>query len=216
MISDDQKTKLRFDLANADLQSIGRTQGIYVTALLAYLCFFWGVSLVGGTEVSLHMGPFDLRVIGIWGITPFVLLFLTLVYTGSLTAAVPARARLRDAEKDMFGPDEHTFSALDTHKNLIDYLAVLQLNPKDETRTPVDGDEPKTMRRLPNLILPVLFLWSAFTCGRAVVYELVTGHYVVCILGLCCFGLQLAYSVRPVYRWVARFLGAKRTDAVYN
>ena len=41
MLSENEKAKLRFELANSNLQSIGRAQGIYFTALLVYVCLFW-------------------------------------------------------------------------------------------------------------------------------------------------------------------------------
>src|SRR5215469_2284144 len=101
MLSDAERTKLKFDLANTNLQSIGRAQGIYATALLTYICLVWANFFAGSGDMSVHVGWFDLKVEGIWKITPFVILILTLAYIGTLTAAVPALAQLREAEKDV-------------------------------------------------------------------------------------------------------------------
>jgi len=219
MISDDEKAKLRFELANANLQSIGRAQGLYVTALLTYICIVWGLFFVGSNEVSVHFGWVDLKVDGVWRITPFVLLVLTLAYTGTVTAATPAYAHLRAAEKELFGSQDQSFFGFDTHKNLLDYLALLQLWPWSKTRIPTDNTEVKPIwRRLPHLILPALFLGSAFTSYWAVreLSKLVASHRAALIFGWCCLGLQVAYSLRPVRRSLWRFFGAKRTGDAYN
>ncbi len=219
MISDDEKAKLRFELANANLQSIGRAQGLYVTALLTYICLVWGLFFVGSNEVSVHLGWVDLKVDGVWRITPFVLLVLTLAYIGTVTAATPAFANLRKAERELFGSQDQSFFGFDTHKNVLDYLALLQVWPWGETRKPTDDTVAKPIRRrLPHLILPALFLGSAFTSYWAVhkLSQLRSSHRAALIFGWCCFGLQVVYSVRPTGRTLGRFFGAKRTSDVYN
>ncbi len=50
MISEDEKARLRFELANANLQSVSRAQGIYLTALLIYICFVWAMHLTRSGE----------------------------------------------------------------------------------------------------------------------------------------------------------------------
>src|SRR5262249_17254920 len=164
MLPEPERTKLKFELANENMQSISRAQGLYMTALLAYLCLVWAAVFVGTNDFSIHLGWLDLKVGGIWGITPFVLLVLTLAYIGTLASAMSALTQLRNAEKELFGETEHSLFDIDTHKNLIDYLVRLQLNPFGKTRMPKDetGDE-SILRRTPHLILPVLFLCSAFT-----------------------------------------------------
>jgi hypothetical protein len=143
-MTDDERAKLRFDLANANLQSIGRAQGVYVTALLIYVCVVWSLVLVGpGGEAHIHIGLLDLNADGVWEITPFVILVLTLAYIGTVTAAVPAVVALRAAEKELFGAQEHSFFALDTHKNVVDYFAILQLLPWGKTGTPKDDGVKK-------------------------------------------------------------------------
>lgn len=215
MLPDGERAKLRFDLANANLQSIGRAQGFYVTALLAYICLAWGA---GNGEISFHLAWLDLKVAGIWGITPFVLLILTLCYIGTITAAMPAFKRLQEVGKEVFGAEEHSMSSLETHKNMIDYLVVLQLNPRTETRTPTDDVEPPPIsRRIPHLILPIIFIGSAVTSFWAAVKLSQSGSSLFVILfGWSCVVIQIAYSVRPVCRFGARFLGANRTSTYFN
>jgi hypothetical protein len=45
MLPGDKKAKLTFELADANVQSIGRAQGVYVTALLTYICLVWALFL---------------------------------------------------------------------------------------------------------------------------------------------------------------------------
>jgi hypothetical protein len=154
-------------------------------------------------------------------ITPVVLLILTLAYIGTLTAAMSAFAQLRGVEKDLFGANEHSLFEIDTHKNLIDYLARLQLNPQGKTRVPRDeASEGSILRRTPHLILPILFVGSAFTSFWAI-HELSKNstpgqsHWFL-FFDWTCFGLQVLYSLSPTRRCVWRFFGAKRTSDVYN
>ncbi len=221
MLPDSERTKLKFELANENMQSISRAQGLYATALLAYICLVWAVFFVGSSDVSIHLGWLDLKVDGIWRITPFVLLVLTLAYIGTITAAMSALTQLKSAEKEMFGANEQSLFDIDTHKNLIDYLARLQLNPFGKTRMPKDetGNE-SILRRTTHLILPLLFVGSAFTSFWAI-HELSKNRSSgqskwFLIFGWTCFGLQVLYSLRPLRRFVWRFFGAKRTSDVYN
>ena len=219
MISDGEKAKLRFELANANLQSIGRAQGIYVTALLTSICLAWGLFFVGGNEVSVHLGWVDLKVDGVWRITPFVLMVLTLAYIGTVTAATPALAQLRKAEKELFGSHDQSFFGFDTHKNIVDYIELLQIWPRGATRKPTDdGGTDSLSHRVHHLILPVVFVGSAFTSYWAIheLAKLGSPHRAFLTFDRCFFGLQVAYSVRPLWRFVSRFLGAKRTSNVYN
>jgi hypothetical protein len=219
MISDDEKAKLKFDLANANMQSIGRAQGLYVTTLLTYVCIVWALFFVGSGNAILHLGPLDLNINGVWSITPFVLLVLTLAYIGSVTAATPAFKRLREAQKELFGSHEHSFFDLDSHKNIIDYLAILQLWPTGNTRTPKDDDGSESFwHRLHHLILPNIFVGSALTSYWAIHELSALGrcYRVPLLFGRCFLGLQIAYSLRPMRRLMWRFFGAKRTSDVFN
>ncbi len=220
MPSDDDKAKLRFEVANANFQSIGRAQGIYVTALLAYICLVWGLFFSGSSEVSLHLAWLDLKVDGVWRITPFVVLVLTLTYVGTVTAAAPAFAQLQAAQKEIFGAPEHSFFSLDTHKNITDYVAILQVIPWSKTRTPEDhgGSAPGILRRVPQLILPALLMGSAFTSYWAVyqLFRFGPQHRASLSFGASCLVLQVFFSVRPIWRSVRRFSGAKRTSDVYR
>jgi hypothetical protein len=198
MVSAEDKARLRFDLAKSNLQSIGRAQGVYVTALLAYVCLVWVLVFVGTTgQATIHLGLLDLNADGVWKITPFVILVLTLAYIGTVTANVPALAELREAERELFGSQHHSFFALHTHKNLIDYLAIRQLVP---------------------LILPIVFIGSVLTSYWAVLRlsALESTRRTAMIFGWSCLGIQVAYSVRPTWRFLRRSFGAERTHDVYN
>jgi len=218
MISDEDKAKLRFELANANMQSIGRAQGVYVTALLTYVCLVLAIPFFGtGGQATIHLGMLDLNADGVLKITPFVIMVLTLAYIGTVTAAIPALAQLREAERNLFGSEDHTFFALDTHKNIVDYVAILQLYPRDRTRTPMDDGGPRA-NRLHHLILPLIFIGSAATSGWALLRlsALESTHCAAMIVGWTCFGLQVAFSVRPTWRFLRRISGVDRTHNVYN
>lgn len=210
----DDKAKLKFELANANFQSIGRAQGIYVTALLSYICLVWVLPFV--RKGSFHLGVLNLDADGVWNITPFVLLVLTLTYIGTVTAARPALTRLHEAEKELLGTQEHTFFDFDTHKNIIDYLVILQLHPLSKTRMPKDDGHSKPWsERLHQLVLPSLFVGSAYTSWR-VVLRLPAVSHTASVLGWTCLVIQLAFSMRPICRCLGRLFGAERTHAVYN
>jgi len=54
MMSDDDRAKLRFELANANLQSVSRAQGLYLTTLLVYICLIWAMFLTGTATIHLE------------------------------------------------------------------------------------------------------------------------------------------------------------------
>src|SRR6266851_6990582 len=127
---DDDKAKSRFELANANLQSVSRAQGIYLTALLVYMCFVWATYLTrSGEALTLHLAWLELRMDAVWKITPFITMVLTLAVAGTLNATVLAYAETNDAGKALFGSQFTSLFEVDTHKNVIDYLALLQILP---------------------------------------------------------------------------------------
>jgi hypothetical protein len=218
-MSDEEKSKLRFELANANLQSISHAQGLYVTALLVYICLAWMTVLEPPKEATtIHVLWLDLKLDSIWKITPFVTMVLTLAITGTLNGALSAYTELKAAGQNFFGDDSTTLFYLDTRTNLLDYLALLQVNPKSVTRMPVDshGSQPP-IQRLRHLIFPVLYLGSWFTNGWAVYSIYAISHRVAfLIFGLFCLSVQTLFSIRPVYRFTRRMLGAERTEHVYQ
>src|SRR5712671_4256268 len=100
MISDDEKAKLRFELANANFQSVSRAQGLYLTALLVFLCLVWAMFL--GEANTLPLEGVEFKMDAVWKITPFVTMVLTLAVVGTLNAALSAYADLKDAGGEIF------------------------------------------------------------------------------------------------------------------
>jgi len=218
MISEDEQAKLRFELANANLQSVSRAQGIYLTALLIYICFVWAMYLTrSGEALTPHLAWLELRMDAVWKITPFITMVLTLAVAGTLNATVLAYAEVNDAGTTLFGSRFGSLFDVDTHKNVIDYLALLQILPWGKTRKQNESAHQPILVRLRHLIFPVLFLLSLGTSGWAV-YQASHGPRprVFMVIGGICFGLQALFSIRPMYRWFGRLIRAKQTDDVYN
>jgi hypothetical protein len=216
MMSDDDRAKLRFELANANLQSVSRAQGLYLTTLLVYICLIWAMFLTG--TATIHLESLELRMDAVWQITPFVVMVLTLAVVGTLNATNSAYAELKEAGTKLFGSDFGTLFAVDTHKNVIDYLALLQILPWGRTRKPTDahGGQP-ILLRLHHLIFPTLFALSFATnywAVRQASFRPQSRFFL--IFGWVCLLIQLVYSVRPVWRWLCRLLGAKAADDVCN
>lgn len=219
MASDDDKVKLRFDLANANLQSISRAQGLYLTTLLIYICFVWAMYLTkSGEAITLHLAWLELKMDGVWKITPFITMVLTLAVIGTINATVSAYAEVQDVGTTLLGSRFEALFQVDTHKNVIDYLALLQILPWGKTRKPADSQgHPSIWIRLHHLIFPGLLILSLFTSYWAV-HQASFGSKprVFLAVGWTCFGMQALYSIRPIWRWIRRLFGAKRTDDVYN
>lgn len=217
-MTDDEKAKLRFELANENVQSISQAQAKYVTALLTYIAIVWALFFLGG-ETAIDVMGLHVGVTGVWTITPFVTMILTLAYIGSVTAAIPAVAELQEAAKGVFSEKTHSLFELDTHKNIVDYLARLQMWPFSKTRTPADDSKPKPLwRRLHQLILPAIFVASALTSCWAL-YLLQGGKttdYLALRLGQGSLIVQVLYSLRPVFRNVWRMFGASPSSNVYH
>jgi hypothetical protein len=219
MLSDEDRAKLSFELANKNAQSIGLAQAKYVTALLTYIGLVWGLFFLGDTQISIHLGGVDLPVEGIWKITPVVTLVLTLAYIGTVTAMTPAFSALSEAQGNLLGLQDYSLFSLDTHKNILDYLAILQLRPSTKTRTPTDDGGPKPWwDRLHHLILPLLFVASALTSYWAIRRLTERGPIdsPSLTIGWICLAVQVAYSLRPIWRNLRRFSGVTRDHNVYN
>jgi hypothetical protein len=216
MISDDDRARLRFELANENLQSVSRAQGLYLTTLLVYICLVWAMFLTG--TVTFHLESLELKMDAVWKVTPFVTMVLTLAVVGTLNAAYSAYAELKDAGRAIFGPDFGTLFEVDTHKNVIDYLACLQILPWGKTRKPIDSHQVQSfVLRLNHLIFPSLLAISFATSYWAVRQASLSPlPRFFLVFGWICMCTQALYSVRPIWRWSARFFGAKATDDVYN
>ena len=218
MISEDEQAKLRFELANENLQSVSRAQGIYLTALLIYICFVWAMNLThSGEALTLHLTWLDLKMDAVWKITPFINMVLTLAVAGTLNATVLAYAEVNDAGKTLFGSRFRALFDVDTHKNVVDYLALLQVLPWGKTRRQDESARPSIWVRLRHLIFPVLFLLSLGTSFWAVYQAAYAPRpRIFMFIGGVCLSLQALFSIRPMYRWFGRLFGARHTDDVYN
>lgn len=218
MIEDSDRFKLRFELANKNFQSVGRAQGLYVTALLVFMSLVW-IMFFSPTPApsSFHFSWLELKTEDVWRITPVITLVLTLAIVGTLNAAMTAFKEVQAAGSDVFGEVFVSMFQVDNHKNLMDYLALLQVLPHSRTRKPSDVKGGSILRRLPHLLFPSLFLLSLVTSYWAIheMYLNAARHgFVVC--GWACFGLQVLFSLRPFYRWLGRFSGAGLDSNVYN
>ncbi len=153
----------------------------------------------------------------VWKLTPFITIVLTLAVAGTLNATVLAYAEVNDAGTALFGSRFRSLFDVDTHKNVIDYLALLQILPWGKTRKQDQSARQPISQRLRHLIFPILFLLSLLTSGWAV-RQASYGQRprVFMVIGAICLGFQALFSIRPMYRWFARFFGARQTHDVYN
>jgi hypothetical protein len=220
MPHDKDLVRLKFDLAYDNVQSIGHAQAKYVTALLTYIGVLFGLSLLGGGSLvpAIHLVGVDVPVEGVWAVTPIVTLVLTLAYIGTVTAMIPALSDLRQAEKELFGSQTYSMFAVDTTKNILDYLAILQLKPSGRTRNPSDdpGMKPWSLR-LHHLILPALYIGSLVTSYSAIAHLAArcASHFTLAFTSAC-LAAQLAYTARPLYRYYRRLRDVDRKDDAYN
>ena len=128
------------------------------------MCFVWATYLTrSGEALTLHLAWLELRMDAVWKITPFVTMVLTLAVAGTLNATVLAYAETNDAGKALFGSQFKSLFEVDTHKNVIDYLALLQILPWGKTRKPNESARQPLLIRLRHLIMPVLFMLSLLT-----------------------------------------------------
>jgi hypothetical protein len=216
MISNDDKSKLRLELANANFQSVSRAQGLYLTSLLIYICLVWAMFL--GDVNTVHFEGLDLKLDAVWKITPFVTMVLTLAVIGTLNATVSAYAEVKEAGSELFGTSFGPMFRVDTHKNVIDYLALLQISPRGKTRKPGDshGNQP-LWQRLYHLIFPALFGLSWFTSYWGIHQTSFSAKpRGFLVLGWACLWFQTLFSIRPIYRWFRRLFGVSHTDDAYN
>ena len=142
---------------------------------------------------------------------------LTLAVAGTLNATVLAYAEANDAGEALFGSQFKSLFEVDTHKNVIDYLALLQILPWGKTQKPNESARQPLLIRLRHLIMPVLFSLSLLTSYWAV-YEAFHAPKPRVFMGIggICAALQTLFSVRPMWRWFRRLFGAKQSDDVYN
>ena len=222
MAAEDDKDRIRFELAHANLLSITNAQRFYLSTLLVFLCLVWGWVFVGeGEAVTIQLLGVGLKTGGVWKITPLVTTLLSLALIGSINAAGPAWMELKRAfaKCGITAPrSDPIFYDLDTHKNIFDYLAFLRIRPERNLGDIKDLDRRRRFG-FRHFLYPSLFLASIYTAYRAVQEPFAAGnkssHAGFVIYGWLCVGLQCLYALRPVYRAVCRFLGI-RTNFVYD
>lgn len=170
-MNEDDRKRLRFELAHANLLSISKAQHFYLSALLVYLCLVWAWFFVGGGEaVTVQILGVGLRTDGVWKMTPFVTTLLSLALIGSINAAGPAWIALRAAFEDcgLTAPRcEPIFYDLDTHKNIFDYFAFLRIWPEGSLGNVEDMDRRRPFG-LRHFLYPALFVAGIYTTYRAV------------------------------------------------
>jgi len=219
MPSEDQKAKIKFDLANANLQSVSRAQALYLTTLIVYICVVWAKFLTGSSAEQLHFGWLELKMDAVWAVTPVVTMVLTLAVIGTLNATLSAYGAVQGAAVALLEDDFESLFEVDTHKNVIDYLVLLQILPWGKTRKPIDPGHRQTFwLRTHHLIFPILFLLSLGTSWWAIheSFSLTQHLSFFRVFDWICFWIQTLFSVRPMYRWFCRFAGAKESSDCYH
>ncbi len=210
--SDDSSSWKLFELAYENLQSISKAQRFYLSLLLVYLCAVWGWYFVGGGEaVTIQVVGITLKTGGLWIITPAVTTLLALALIGAVNAAGPAWKRLQKAAAQTSLPELRrglVFYQLDTHKNIFDYFTFLRIHPEEVPR-----EEPRPRFDVRHFLYPLLFAASIWTTWTAItkVYDLgeLFHHQRFLVYGASCLLFQGAYSIRPWYRAICRFLGVR-------
>jgi hypothetical protein len=210
-VNDRTETWRLFDLAHEQFKSISKAQYFYVSTLLIYLAIVWAWHLTGlsGTVPGQVLG-ITLSANGLWAITPGVSTALALGLIGSVNAAGPAWHRLRNIAHAL---DVHVVSGvalydLDSHKNFLDYLTYLRLNPEG----PVREQSGQRFSGL-HFLYPLVFALSIYTSVRAI-GELgglgnLLGSPLLLVYACGCTALQIMYSIRPWYRASVRFWRGK-------
>ena len=170
-----------------------------------------------GEALTLHLAWLELRMDAVWKITPFITMVLTLAVAGTLNATVLAYAEVNEAGEALFGSQFKPLFEVDTHKNVVDYLALLQIVPWGKTRKPNETAQQPLLTRLRHLIMPLLFALSLLTSYWAV-SQAIYGQRprVFMVIGVICAVLQTLFSARPMWRWLRRLSGARRGHDVYN
>lgn len=203
-----------FDIHYANNQSISKAQRLYLTALLAYLCLVWGWHIVAsGEALTIQILGIALQVSSVWKMTPFAVTLFSLALIGSINAAGPAKEKLDTALKRLdLEPGvgrEFVPYDLDTHKNIFDYFTFLRLHPEKKH---FEGRVGRFEVR--HFFYPGLLLWGIFTTYYAMkqvlafeeAAQLVAFH----LFGSVCLGLQIAFSIRPLWKATCRFLGMRK------
>ncbi len=208
-----------FDLHRANSQSISRAQKVHLTILLAYLCLVWGWHFTADdTDVTIQMLGITLQESGFWTITPFVVTLFSLALIGSINAAGPAKEKLELALKrlgqELSPGKEFVPYDLDTHKNIFDYFTFLRLHPE---RKHFEGRLGRLELR--HFLYPGLLLWGIcttyYTMELPFLFEKKSEIVAFQLYASACLFLQGAFSVRPLWKAICRFLGTRKEATTY-
>ena len=142
---------------------------------------------------------------------------LILAISGTLNGARAAYSELKASGQKLFGEQfDFALFQIDTHKNFLDYIELLQIAPNSVTRMPVDSHGSQSwLVRLRHLIYPLFYAVAWITSIRAV-WHLFSDSHGFFLFGLVCLGVQTLYSIRPMYRFMKRAFGAEQNDPVYQ
>ncbi len=199
-MEESEDKKRLFELQLANFQSIGKTQKLFLTALVSYLALVWGWYTFGsGNEVSVQVLGVSVKASGFWPVTPLVLTFLCLGLIGAVNAIGPVWSRLAATAKSF----EAEFYDLDLNKNFVDYLTFLRIHPEKAVARP-----DATVRfNIQHFYYPILVVGSIYTTYFSMAKLPPTYFYTVycCI----CLGFQALFSVRIFWRAICRFLGVR-------
>lgn len=156
----------RFELLLAHFQAIGKSQSLFVNALLAFLCLVWSLDVLhhsGGVTVQLLGATVQIQ--GLWPTVPLIAGVLCLGLIGSLNLITHSWRRLALWIPEVFSDPSFFFVEFDPHRNILDYLACLKLSLRKPV-LPDTADNPSAERQKWNptlLLYPGLVLFSIFT-----------------------------------------------------
>ena len=209
-MAEDDSSKARwrlFEIRYSNLLSITKAQKVHLTTLLIEMTLFWTWYLSGAREISVQ--GVSLTAQGVWFVAPAVLTFFSLVFVGSINAALPANHKLQElAEKTIRAefPSDMAFYDLDTDKNAIDYLTFLKLSSTD------NRFEPHAPYHIGHFLYPSVLL-CAFGTTLFALWHIPRPILRVAYL-LVCIALELLFVRRPISRAFRRFVKDPDVDRV--
>ncbi len=209
MVDDKEVGWRLFEIHKGSIQSVGRSQGRYVTGLLGFLALLWGWHFMKPEELTIQLLGVTLRASGLWVIAPAVLTILSLGLIGSMNIMGVIWKRFAKVTQAL--EQEVWWTDIDTHKSLFDYFFFL--TPRLER--PVEPDKPPKKGRQFDFTVfsyPVLLLGATVTTLHSD-YE--GSSLVVQVYVYGCAGLQMLFSARIWWQAVCRFLGVRKEQTMF-